>query len=157
MKKEKRSFCLINTKKKIRLRQEKNRKREKYWNQNILIWQFNLRTKRKIKLTQRRTMRFSVFMIFPVLLCFECLMAKPLEQGSSATEAVVDVTPYPDAQKRYVDINNVSPEVSSILRENNVNLDHIKTLQAKLQNKTNRDYYHVIPSSTYPAPTAAKE
>lgn len=104
-------------------------------------------------------MKFSVFMvIFSVLCrwCFEECSAKPVEQGS-VTETVLDVTPYPDAQKRYVDINNVSPEVSSILRENNMNLDQIKTMHAKLQNKTNRDFYHVIPSSTYPAPTASKE
>lgn len=101
-------------------------------------------------------MKFSVFMIFPLLWCFECSLAKPVEQGS-VTEAVVDVTPYPDAQKRYIDINNVSPEVTNILRENNMSLDRIKTMHAKLQNKTNRELYYLIPSSTYPAPTASKE
>lgn len=92
----------------------------------------------------------------------------PVDQGS-ATETVVTgyemATSYPDMQKRYVDINNVSPEVSSLLRQNNMNLDHIKTMQANLQNKTllirdknrDKDYYKVIPSSTLSTPTAAKE
>lgn len=103
-------------------------------------------------------------MILSIFWSVECL---PVDQGS-ATETVVTgyemATSYPDMQKRYVDINNVSPEVSSILRENNMNLDQIKTMHAKLQNKTllrdknrDKDYYKVIPSSTIPAPTAAKE
>ena len=109
-------------------------------------------------------MKLTVFLILPIFWSVECL---PVDQGS-VTETVVTgyemATSYPDMQKRYVDINNVSPEVSSILRENNMNLDQIKTMHAKLQNKTllrdknrDKDYYKVIPSSTIPAPTAAKE
>lgn len=104
-------------------------------------------------------------MILPIFWIVECL---PVDQGSG-TETVVTgfemATSYPDMQKRYVDINNVSPEVSTILRENNMNLDQLKTMHARLQNKTllirdknrDKDYYKVIPSSTFPAPTAAKE
>lgn len=86
---------------------------------------------------------------------FECL-AKPLEQGS-VTDAATNVTPYPDAQKRYVDMSNVSPEVSNIMKQNNVDFEKIRTIYEKLQNKTMRDYYEVVSSSTLPAPTAAKE
>jgi hypothetical protein len=104
-----------------------------------------------------------VLIVFPILGGFES-SAKPVEQGS-VTEAIVEVTPYPDAQKRFIDINHVSPEVSNILRENNMNLDQIQTMRNKLQNKTNRNptgiddtfKYELIPSSTYPTPTAAKE
>lgn len=99
-------------------------------------------------------MKLSVFLIFPIFWKFECF-AKPVD-GTDTT--VIDVTPYPDAQRQYVDINNVvSPEVTKIINENNLNLDQIKTMHAKLQNKTRGTFYHVIPSSTYPAPTAAKE
>lgn len=96
-------------------------------------------------------MKLSVFFLFPILWKFECF-AKPVE-GTDTT--VIDVTPYPDAQKQYININNVvSPEVTKIINENNLNLDEIKRMHAKLQNKTKTIYY---PSTTYPAPTAAKE
>lgn len=110
-------------------------------------------------------MKLTVLIILPIFWSVKCM---PVDQGSP-TESIVTgyemATSYPDMQKRYVDINNVSPEVSSILRENNMNLEQIKTMQEKLQNKTllirdknrDKDYYKLIPSSTYPAPTAAKE
>lgn len=99
-------------------------------------------------------MKLPVFIIFPVLWCFDVCLAKPVEQGSLVvTEAVLDVTPYPDAQKRYVDINNFSPEVVSILKKNDLNLADIVSMQERLQNKTDKNFYQVIQSSTYPAPT----
>lgn len=105
-------------------------------------------------------MKLTVFMILPIFWKFEC-WAKPVEQGSGTETVVVEATPYPDMQKRYVDINNVSPEVSSILKLNNLNLDEIKSMHARLQNKTVKDinfnFYELIPSSTYSTPTAAKE
>lgn len=75
----------------------------------------------------------------------------PVEQGS-VTE-VAEATPYPDLQKRYVDIKNVSPEVSIILQDNNISLDSIRQMQQELQNKTR----YVTPTPTFPTPTAPKE
>jgi hypothetical protein len=75
----------------------------------------------------------------------------PVEQ-SSVTD-VAEATPYPDAQKSYVDIKNVSPEVSIILQDNNISLDSIRQMQQELQNKTR----YVTPTPTFPTPTAPKE
>lgn len=103
-------------------------------------------------------MKLSVFLILQVLWNSEWCSAKPLEQGS-VTETV-EVTPYPDTQKRYVNIKNVSPEVSNILREHNMSLDQINSLKEKLlrENKTmNRNFYEVIPSTTYSTLAATKE
>lgn len=103
-------------------------------------------------------MKLSVFMILQVLWNSEWCLAKPLEQGS-VTETV-EVTPYPDTQKRFVNINNVSPEVSNILREHNMSLDQINSQKEKLlrENKTmNRNFYEVIPSTTLPTLAATKE
>lgn len=110
-------------------------------------------------------MKLTVFMILPIFWSVECM---PFDQGSGTERVVTSydmATSYPDLHKRFVDINNVSPEVSSILRQNNMNLDEIKMQHAMLQNKTmlirdknrDKDYYQVIPSSTYSTPTAAKE
>jgi hypothetical protein len=86
----------------------------------------------------------------------------PVEQGMAT-----DVTPYPDMQKQYIDINNVSPEVSSFLTQSNVNLEQIKMLQHKLQNKTfvgvepekplDNYQYHLVSSSTNPTSIVTKE
>lgn len=95
-------------------------------------------------------MKFTVFIILPIFWSCECL-AMPVEQGS-VTEAV-EATPYPDLQKRYVDINNVSPEVSIILQDNNLNLDSIRRMQQELQNKTR----YVTPTPVNPPSTAPKE
>jgi hypothetical protein len=98
-------------------------------------------------------------MIFPILWKFECL-AKPVEQGSSV-DALVDVTPYPDAQKQYINPNNVSPDVSDFMRINQINFTKINTQKEMLQNRTkglpsDHFLYEVIPSSTLPTPTEAK-
>lgn len=103
-------------------------------------------------------MKLSVFMILQVLWNSEWCSPMPLEQGS-VTETV-EVTPYPDTQKQYVNINNVSPEVSNILRESNMSLDQLNSLKEKLmrENRTmNRNFYEVIPSTTFPTPAATKE
>lgn len=103
-------------------------------------------------------MKLSVFMILQVLWNSEWCLAKPLEQGS-VTETV-EVTPYPDTQKRFLNIDNVSPEVSNILREHNTSIDQINSQKEKLlrENKTmNRNFYEVIPSTTFPTPFATKE
>jgi hypothetical protein len=95
-------------------------------------------------------MKLTVLIIFPIFWICE-ILAMPVEQGS-VTEPV-EATPYPDLQKRYVDINNVSPEVSIILQDNNLNLDSIRRMQQELQNKTR----YVTPTPTYPPATAPKE
>lgn len=101
-------------------------------------------------------MKLSVFMILQVLWNSEWCLTMPLEQGS-VTETV-EVTPYPDTQKQYVNINNVSPEVSNILRESNMSLDQLNSLKEKLmrENRTmNRNFYEVM--TTFPTPAATKE
>ncbi|CRL06849.1 CLUMA_CG019482, isoform A [Clunio marinus] len=102
-------------------------------------------------------MHIAVILAFHFFCAFECL-AKPVEQGS-VTDPLGEVTPYPDTQKQFIDINNVSPEVSNILIENNMNLEKIKTMLEKLQNKTmsNKNFYEVIPSSTSSPSTEAKD
>lgn len=98
-------------------------------------------------------MKITVLIFLLILWSFEC-SAKPFEQGS-ATDAAIEPTPYPDTQKRYVDLNNVSPEVSIILRENNMNLDQLRLMHEKLQNKTFYSSYST--TTTYTPPTVAKE
>lgn len=98
-------------------------------------------------------MKLTVLMIFPIFWNYECL-AKSIEQGS-VTE-MLEVTPYPDTQKQIINMKNVSPEVTNILRENNItDYEQINAMKTKLINS--KTYYEVIPSSTYPAPTATKE
>lgn len=82
-------------------------------------------------------MKFTVLIVLPLIWKIECW---PLDQGS-ATDTIVEVTPYPDTHKKYIDINNVSPEVSNILSRNNLNLDQIKAMHAKLA-------YQTFPQST---------
>lgn len=101
-------------------------------------------------------MKLSVFMILQVLWNSEWCSAKAFEP-TSVTETV-EVTPYPDTQKQIVNINNVSPEVSNILREHNMSLDQINSLKEKLlrENKTmNKNFYEVISSTTSSTPAAA--
>lgn len=98
-------------------------------------------------------MKLSVFFIFAILWKFEC-SAKPVE---STDTTIGDVTPYPDTQKLRIDINNVvRPEVTKIITENNLNLDQIKTMHAKLQSKM-KVLNQVTSSTTYPTPTATRE
>lgn len=71
----------------------------------------------------------------------------PLEQGS--VTVTVDVTPYPGAQRQYIDTNdNVSPVVTKILQESGMNLDELKALKEKLQNQTLKGNGQAFQSST---------
>lgn len=121
----------------------------------------NSETKRKTFLIGKPiglTMKLSVFMILQVLWNSEWCAAKALEQGS-VTETG-EVTPYPDTQKQIINVNNVSPEVTNILRDHNMSFDQINALKEKLirENRTmNRNFYEVIPSTTYSTPAATKE
>lgn len=96
----------------------------------------------------KEKMKLTIFMIFPILWNFECL-AMPLE----GDDADIEVTPYPNTQKRIInDINNPSPDVTTILRGFNLSLDQINAQRELLKNRT-KDFYEVIPASTYPPPT----
>lgn len=102
-------------------------------------------------------MKLSVFMILQVLWNSEWCLAKPLEQGSVTD--TVEVTAYPDTQKRFVNINNVSPEVSNILREHNMSLDQINLQKEKLlrENKTMDRFSYAVYSTTFATPAATRE
>lgn len=92
-------------------------------------------------------MKFTVLMLLSILESFECL-AVPVEQGS-VSDSSIDVTPYPDMQRRIVDINNMSPDVADILKQNNLSLEKLKEMQAKLQ-------YYTFPASTERASTTTE-
>lgn len=101
-------------------------------------------------------MKWKFFVIFPILWKLEC-SAKPVEQS----DVLADVTPYPDAQKQYINPNNVSPDVSDFMRINQINFTKINTQKEMLQNRTrglpsDHFVYEVIPSSTQSAPTEPK-
>ena len=96
-------------------------------------------------------MKLKVFqIILPLFWCLKSL-AMPVEQD--AVTDVAEATPFPDLKKSFVDIKNVSPEVSIILKDYNVSLVSILQQQQELQNKTR----YVTPTPTFPPPTAPKE
>lgn len=76
-------------------------------------------------------------------------------QQTEVNEEIV-VTAYPDTQKRFVDLNYVSPEVSGLLQRSNLNVQQIREQQQKLMNRNvvesvkNR-YDVIMSSSTDPA------
>ena len=93
-------------------------------------------------------MKFTIFLIVPIFWHIKFLSASPLSENGGVP-TVSQVTPYPDAQKQVVNINNVSPEVTNLLRKFNVDFDQINAQRQRLQqNRTiDRAYYEVMPYS----------
>lgn len=86
---------------------------------------------------------------------FECLSV-PVEQGENS-DANVDVTPYPDMQRKIIDINNMGPVETSILKQNNLSLQQIKEMQDRLKYLTFPSSSSVVSTTTELATPTAKE
>lgn len=71
---------------------------------------------------------FQLFILINVPVFF--VAAMPTDNN----EEIV-VTAYPDTQKRFVDLNYVSPEVSGLLQRSNLNVQQIREQQEKLKNR----------------------
>jgi hypothetical protein len=81
--------------------------------------------------------------------------AMPTENSRPSQQTVVNeemVTAYPDTQKRFVDLNYVSPEVSGLLQRSNLNVQQIREQQEKLKNRNRgdneRNFYDFINSAS---------
>ena len=75
-----------------------------------------------------------------------------LQQQQTEVNEEIVVTAYPDTQKKYVDLNHVSPEVSSLLQRSNLNVEQIRAQQEKLKAKNaaenERNRYDTMSSTT---------
>lgn len=87
--------------------------------------------------------------IISINLLIFAVNAMPTSDNNEDSQTISDVTPYPDTQKRYIDLSNVSPEVSDIMIRNNLNIEQIREQQERLRNS-----YTVIPSSTAETPAS---
>lgn len=98
------------------------------------------------------------------MITFKIIVATPVNKNSnnmnnnenSQTIVSDEVTAYPDMQKLYVDLTNVSPDVSNILRRSQLNIDQIREQQERLRHRNtienDKNRYEVISSSTASAP-----
>jgi hypothetical protein len=67
-------------------------------------------------------------------------------------DPVEDVTPYPNTQKRYIDLTQLSPEVEKIIRDANLDLD-IRKIAEQREKLRNSDGFS---SSTNKIQTSSK-
>lgn len=66
------------------------------------------------------------------------VQAVPIENSQQTEvneEVIVTATPYPDIQRRFVDLSYVSPEVSDLIQRSNLNPQQIREQQERLKNK----------------------
>lgn len=89
--------------------------------------------------------------ILTTLLCFVVTMPTDASQQQQTMNEEIVVTAYPDTQKRFVDLNYVSPEVSDLLQKSNMNIQQIREQQESLKNRNtpeSENDLNVIYSST---------
>lgn len=110
-------------------------------------------------------MEIKISSIILAIISFKIIVATPVNKNNnnninnnenSQTIVSDEVTAYPDMQKLYVDLTNVSPDVSNILRRSQLNIDQIREQQERLRHRNNiendKNRYEVISSSTASAP-----
>ena len=111
-------------------------------------------------------MEIKISSIILAMISFKIIVATPVNKNNnnnnmnnnenSQTIVSDEVTAYPDMQKLYVDLTNVSPDVSNILRRSQLNIDQIREQQERLRHRNNiendKNRYEVISSSTATAP-----
>ncbi|XP_070494428.1 uncharacterized protein ana isoform X1 [Chironomus tepperi] len=110
-------------------------------------------------------MEIKISSIILTIITLKIIVATPVNKNNnnninnnenSQTVVSDEVTAYPDMQKLYVDLTNVSPDVSNILRRSQLNVDQIREQQERLRHRNNiendKNRYEVISSSTSTAP-----
>lgn len=66
------------------------------------------------------------------------------------------ITAYPDTQKQYVNLGNLSPQASNLIQKNKLDFEQIRAQQEKLRNKNVNSKNH-FPTTTIPGPSSSKE
>jgi hypothetical protein len=107
-------------------------------------------------------MEIKISSLILAMITFKIIVAHPVNKNinknneNSQTIVSDEVTAYPDMQKLYVDLRNVSPDVSNILRRSQLNIDQIREQQERLKQRSSiendKNRYEVISSSTASAP-----
>lgn len=109
-------------------------------------------------------MEIKISSIILAMISFKIIVATPVNKNNnninnndnSQTIVSDEVTAYPDMQKHYVDLANVSHNVSIMLQKNQLNVDQIREQQERLRQRisieNDKNRYEVISSSTASAP-----
>lgn len=93
--------------------------------------------------------KFSAISIASIVFASVILAMPTVNNNDESVTYNDEVTPYPFAQRKFVDLSYVSPEVSHMMQRSNLNIEQIRQQQAKLRSRND------VVAATSPIPPAA--